>query len=272
MAETADKRYGLIREIIEAITNHPIIMVLIVLAVIVLLLFISRAIFKNTKYGRFVQQKILSNPFLSLYTALLTIGLATIWIWWEFEDETSLTAWSVIMSSAVVILTIVYSVIQSRNTFREQAALAQLELMPCLYVSTLMTSSNIILTSRISKNATIRQTFTFECVSEHPAFDVNWFLWTNAVKPYQYKEYEKTKQKTPLRGYTAVKGKEYEMTISLDSTSLEQVLVAEYKDISRGVYVQTFDLKWNELLKRFDVIGIDSPTPIASNAIGAKKR
>ncbi|MDR2599612.1 MAG: hypothetical protein LBC73_04995 [Oscillospiraceae bacterium] len=272
MEDTSDNWHGLLREIIEAIINHPIIIVLVVLIVIILLLFITRAIFKNTIYGRFVQHKILSNPFLSLYTALLTIGMTTIWIWWEFEDEISLIAWSVIMSSAVVILAIVYSVIQSRNTFREQAALAQLRFIPCLYVSTLMTSSNIILTNRISKNSTIRQTFTIECVSEHPAFNINWFSWTNAAKPYLYKEYEKTKQKIPLRNYTAVKGKKCEITISLDSIHLEQVLVAEYKDINRGSYVQNFDLKWNNQLNWFEVIGIDSPTPIATSSIGAKKQ
>ncbi|MCL2546167.1 MAG: hypothetical protein FWE06_03085 [Oscillospiraceae bacterium] len=272
MEEIVDNRYGLVNEITEAITNHPIIMILIALAIVILLLFISRSVFKNTKYARFVQQKILGNPFISLFAILLTIGLATIWIWWEFEDEISLTAWSVIMSSAVVIMTITYSVIQSKNTFRQQAAFAQLGLMPCLYVTTSKNTAILTLPSGLKENQPFRQTFKIECISEYPAFDVNWFLWTSPTKPYLFREYEKSKVKIPTPTYTLVKGKSYQISLNIENVHMEQVLVAEYKDISRSEYTQIFALKLNKASNEFDVDGVDSPTPIPVNERNVKKR
>lgn len=169
------------------------------------------------------------------------------------------------MNSAVVILTIVYSVMQSKKTFHQQTALAQIGFVPCLYISTATNTNKIILSSNIIISDTHRQAFILECVSEHPAFDVNWFSWTNASKPYVYAEYEKAKKKMPTQSLTAVKGKTHEIVIELDTNHIKQVLVAEFKDINRIVYVQTFDLEWNKSSNMFDVTMIDSPTPVALN-------
>ena len=256
----------LLNEITKFIANNFIMFVFITLAVVVILLFITRFVFKNTKYGIFVKQKIIDNPLLALLAIMLIIGLGTIEIWREFEDEVSLTAWSVIMSSAVVILTIMYSVIQSKITFRQQAALAELGFMPCLYLSNSQDKSKIILTGLSEANKTRNQTFDFECVSEYPAFNITWFVWINAVKPYKGKEYEKNRTQVTTATYTAVKGKTYAINLTLDNGIEEQVLVAEYKDKCKNLYCQTFALRLNKHLNIFEVCEIDSPTPIPPTA------
>jgi CDP-diglyceride synthetase len=139
----------------------------VVIGLVIVAMLILNKITKNTSFGKLLNRKIVSNPFLMLATLLLIVDFTTTVVL-EWGDELSLIAWIGIITQAVVLTTAATNIAQSRMVIRHQQEANRLNALPCILLREYdISGSTIILpASTKSRYSRSKQKFAFECVSK----------------------------------------------------------------------------------------------------------
>jgi len=234
---------------------------IISVGVLVAILLILSVILRRNRVGENLRI-ILNSPIVILPAITLIILFATILIWIEF-DELTLMAWSIVLGSLVAMIATLSDFIQSKKSDELQKNIARLEYMPCLYLSQVKNKDFKLFSLFKNKKHNSKQNFELECVSEHPAFGIKWFVWYSpkevSENRYEKSDYDKSKieLKTPI--YTAVKGKRYVLDVKLNFVYSTAILSAEYEDIAGNRYTQLFNLELDSEAIIFKVLKIGQP-------------
>lgn len=211
---------------------------LVALAAVIILLFICKLLPKKT-WPRKIADNVLKNPFLATIVITVVFAIATVWLWVNTNDEITLLAWSIVVGSIVGMITAYISIGQSNKSDFQQKQLIHLEYKPTL----LITEYKRGFSDLINCNAE-EHTFLLECISEHPAFGIKWFIWKTGDEILTVKVYDIEKSAVSIQIHTAVTGKQQEFSLFFDARMATKnlYLVAEFYDTLGNKCIQPFKL------------------------------